>query len=312
MKRKVICSVLTVLIIGGIVTNGTAKKAFAFGGYAHWDIARRTMDYQGVTSGNTRREYQSGVLMADLGRLNWDTYYTDTDKEVFSRKLKDIAVSSKFGNRMNFGKGWYDHFLQDKNGSVSGIIGSSGSYRLQCGQIDEYLRDDRKIVTPINGKTYAYVDYTSIRETYRALDNFAPTDSQIDTEIKRMYTGYHQAIAANFSGMSSSQINRMDSQFNTLSRNGYGVRTSRGIIESTNYENINKINNMDNYEVFANILNNDKSGKLKGKLDEALLYTSLEKEEVEGGVYKVTFKIDDAEKYNKQMEELTSMINKML
>lgn len=305
-KLKVL-AFATTLMIG--ITVATTETAQAFGGYAHWQISGKVMDNAGVTSGNTRRQYQSGTLMADLGKMNWDTYYTTTDGYTFSAKVRDIGVASKFGSRMFFGRGWYDHYIQDTKGAVANISGGPSSYRVKCGWIDEYLRDKRGIVTPINGKTYAYVDYDSIRGAYKALDNFSPTDAQIDTEINRMYAGYHQAILLNIQGMSSSEVTSMDNEFARVAKLCGGIKTVAKVLNNFDIY-IEDSNQKDDYETFVEILNSDKTGKLKEKLDKAIKYTSVEKEKLEDGAYNVTIRVDDEEKYNKHMNELTETIKR--
>lgn len=297
--KKLLSGVLSALLIVTVLP----MNVFAFGGYAHWDIAERAVGVNNISSNNNyAAAYMSGCLLADIGKSSWDSKYTDSDTSTFANKMMKIEAPNTQGTY--FARGWLSHVYQDSNGDVSAILDDGDSYRANCGQIDEYLRDNLEIDCPINGTANLYVVYEMIRGTYAALDNFSPTNAQIDEEIEDMYFLYHSQIALNFSGMSEAQINRMNNQFNDLAENCYSTTTSRNI--SVSQDTV--LSSMDLIQRERNNLT--KRETLKSIEESAKQYAHLETVSEENGVAELRFVITDPETYQALAEQHANLIMK--
>lgn len=197
--RKIIAFALILLI----TTSLFATQALAWGGYAHWEMADRAST---SLSSYDATFYKSGALFADLGKSTWDSNYTVSDSKAFANKIVEIANDEPWsGTGTKFlAYGWMAHYIQDTQGSLANIETTKSwwpsEYRGKCGWVDEYLRDDQNITCPINGTEGVGINYDLIRMTYEELDNFSPTDTQIDNEIADMYALYHVQIALNIFG----------------------------------------------------------------------------------------------------------------
>lgn len=192
----------------------TYLKAYAWGGYAHWEMSNRASS--NLTS-EQKLNYTSATVIADLGKLNWDKNYTSSDSEKFTNKMIEISKKSNTLSDIYFAKGWMSHYIQDNIGSLNNISGGPSSYRIKCGWVDEYLRDNKKVSTPINGKSQLSVNYNIIRNTYSELDNFTPTNSQIDSEIKATFLAYDLQILSNLRGWTSSDKANIEKELNRTS-----------------------------------------------------------------------------------------------
>lgn len=297
--KKILSGVLVALLIVAVLP----VNAFAFGGYAHWDIADRAVDANNIsTSNNYATAYMSGCLLADIGKYSWDSDYTTSDSSAFANKMMEIEAPNTQGTY--FARGWLSHVYQDSNGNVGTILNDGDSYRVNCGQIDEYLRDDLEIDCPINGTANLYVVYEMIRDTYAALDDFSPTNAQIDTQIENMYFLYHAQIALNFSGMSEAQIDRMNDQFDDLAENCYSTEVSRSISANQNAV----LSSMDLIQRERN--NPDKREALKSIEESAKQYAHLETVSEENGVAELRFVITDPEAYQALAEQHANLIMK--
>lgn len=216
MKRTI--SFLIALIL--ICTMGCVN-AFAFGGYAHWNIACRAVSEYGISNTqNYADAFKTGCLLADIGYANWDDKYTKSDSADFAATMMSVSPFNE--QARYFARGWQAHVYQDTEGSVSNIVNSL-SYRTGCGKIDEYLRDELDISCPINGTANMYICYEIIRDTYEALNNFSPTNDEIDSEIEEMFDAYNLQIGLNFFSMSDSEISAMNTQFDELAEDCYST-----------------------------------------------------------------------------------------
>lgn len=292
-------------------------SASAFGGYAHWEIANRVVDKKGISSTNDYDiAYKSGTLIADIGRYSWDSDYTASDSRAFVAKMMSLTGTNTLYKY--FARGWQSHVYQDIEGSVAEIFGGdSDNYSLKCGRIDEYLRDKQKINCPINGTDVTYVCYDLIRSTYKALDNFSPTNAQINTQISNMYSQYHTLIALNVLGMDQTQINAMNSQFNNLA--SYCYQTS-SIYASNNYS-LNLLNSFAEKNGIASkidlneLIISEKKNPLKKnrieKIEEQIDSISYIKtiETYENGDAKVLFVIEDQQAYDILIKDLALVIS---
>ncbi len=289
MKKttRILSAVLVMIVLTMTVFS---VNAHAFGGYAHWEIARRAVSENNIpTSNNYAYAYMSGALLADIGKNSWDNKYTVSDCAEFAKKMMEIDPPNNQGTY--FARGWSSHVYQDTHGSVSQILDDGDSYRVNCGQIDEYLRDTLKKTCPINGTDNLYVVYDLIRDTYEALDGFSPKDSEINSEIESMYFLYNMQILLNFSGMSTAQIQRMNDQFDELAKNCYST-TSNLLID--HYYN-DSITTMD-------LIQRERSNYVKAdalaKIEEAAKDCAhLETISYSDGVAELRFVIDDPETY---------------
>lgn len=297
--KKILSSVLVALLIVSVLP----VNAFAFGGYAHWDIADRAVEANNIsTNNNYAAAYMSGCLLADIGKYSWDDDYTESDSGTFANKMMSIEAPNMQGTY--FARGWLSHVYQDSNGNVGAILNDGDSYRVNCGQIDEYLRDDLEIDCPINGTANLYVVYEMIRNTYAALDGFSPTNSQIDKQIENMYFLYHAQIALNFSGMSEAQISRMNEQFDDLAENCYSTKASKNISANQNAD----LSSMDLIQRERN--NPGKREMLESIEESAQQYAHLETVSEENGVAELRFVITDPEAYQALAEQHANLIMK--
>ena len=270
-------------------------NAFAFGGVAHWEIADRVYG---------SKYYKSGCLIADIGKPSWDDDYTSSDSRTFSRKLRSLANNSSSTNAKKFGAGWYDHYIQDSKGDVSNISGGPSSYRVKCGWIDEYLVDDQDVQCPgISGGT-AYVNYSLIRDTYEALDDFSPTNREIDTEIARMYTAFVVQMKLNTSGWSSSEKRSIEKELNRVADlcNGYSASSSSN---SSFEDSTTSANDLPNEELFFGLKGQEEKN-FKKRISELAEYTQIDRKELEDGFFEIKFKITQEDKFNQKVEETIS------
>lgn len=207
---------LVMLIVILVFLMGTTTEAFAFGGYAHWDTAKRTANSGGLSSTNTKY-YASGCILADLGYTVLDNYGYPSDGLTVTNKMRAIAFSST-GTTVDkyFASGWRAHYEQDTKGSVSNISVPSTitSYRVKCGWIDEYLRDYKGISSPIDNSALMYVDYSLIKRTYEALLGFSLGDGYINGYIADSFSNYNFQILLNTAGWTSSQRSSIETELN--------------------------------------------------------------------------------------------------
>lgn len=190
-------------------------QASAFGGYAHWFMGCLIAATSGESLTN-QKIYASGCLLADIGATTWDKNKTPdkdkyaSDKYIVVKKMYDLAQNSNYTEAERiFSYGWRDHYIQDQKGKVAKTNppALAFSYRLQCGWIDEYLRDeidDVFVDYPIqnNETNDIYISYRLIRDTYNALFGFSPGNEEILDEIKDMFAAYDLQIFFNVFGWS--------------------------------------------------------------------------------------------------------------
>lgn len=276
------------------------KKARISAGLSAYRQIQLTINIS--TSNNYSTAYMSGVLLADIGKSSWDDDYTTSDSSTFANKMMEIDAPNTQGTY--FARGWKSHVYQDTNGDVSAILDDGDSYRVNCGQIDEYLRDDLKIDCPINGTANLYVVYEMIRDTYNELDGFSPTNAEIDAEIEDMYFLYQAQIGLNFSGMSSTQITRMNNQFDDLAENCYSTRSSKSVDTSQN----TVLSSMDLIQRERN--NPTKRAALAEIEDSAKQYAHLEKVSEENGVTELRFVITNPTAYQALAEQHANLVLK--
>lgn len=248
---------------------GTIFSVSAFGGYAHYTMGALKAALSG-RSEQIQLAYISGCLLADIGKTTWDSdlrewyenngtytypenYYTYNEQEEeynekyfasdeflfmdamynVSNYLDDLSTSAKI-----MAYGWRDHYIQDKYGSVFSIPSHpSTSYSINCGWIDEYLRDELILCDyPIQNDEIAeiYVSYKLINRTYRAITNGAmnPTVEEIQAEILDMFAAYDAQILANLSGWNATQKTEIMNELDRV------VAYCPGIVDSdpANYE----------------------------------------------------------------------------
>lgn len=297
--KKILPGVIAALLLVMVLP----VNAFAFGGYAHWDIAGRAVVANNIpTTNNYSNAYMSGVLLADIGKYSWDNDYTVSDSNTFANKMISIVAPNMQGTY--FARGWLSHVYQDNYGNVAAILDDGDNYRVNCGQIDEYLRDDLKINCPINGTANLYVVYEMIRNTYAALDGFSPTNAEIDKQIKNMYFLYHVQILLNFSGMSEKQIKRLNDQFDDLAENCYSTNASSSTSSSQNVV----LSSMDLIQRERS--NPAKYESLEAIVDSVTEYAYLETVSEENGVTELRYVITDYEAYEDLAEQYVSLIMK--
>lgn len=300
MRRVLSITVVFLLIFSTCCVNG-----FAFGGYAHWDIARRTASLHNLPVGrNQARAFMAGCLVADIGKPTWDDLYTVSDSKEFAAKMMSIQHATE--QDAYFARGWQAHVYQDNNGSVGDIINDGDSYRVNCGQIDEYLRDTLDITCPINGTDSLYICYEPIRNTYQALHNFSPTGTEIMEEVEKMYLLYNAQIALNFSGMSTNQISAMNTQFNSLASNCYSVSSFYSVSKSR----MNALETQDTMElILAERKNPQKQAiiqSVENQVSECAHFETISVDNNGGAV--VRFVFDDEEAYFELVEQYVLLI----
>lgn len=298
--KKIMACVLTALLLASVSNT----ESYAFGGYAHWQIATRTFTMHGIpTADNKALAYMSGTLLADIGKSTWDNNYTASDSDTFANKM--LEISSVNAQADYFAAGWKSHVYQDTYGSVSDILGSTDNdgYRVNCGQIDEYLRDTLGINSPINGTHNLYVSYEKIRNTYAALHNFSPTNAEIDQEIEDMFFLYDSQIALNFSGMSATQIANMNTQFEELARNCYSSTANINVENAIDSDMCTVEDIM--YQERYNPAKRDRIEEIEAK---AQACVHLEVIGYEEGATIVTFVIDNPTEYQSLLEQHTNVI----
>jgi|GEM_PF-2414305 len=288
----------------------TTVSANAFGGYAHWEIARRVAENKNMLD-TVANYYKSGCLFADIGKVSWDNKYTVSDSKIFAETMLAEARRTKVSAWVNFASGWYDHYIQDTKGSVANISGGPSLYRVKCGWIDEYLRDDLKIESPMDGTDVAYVNYYLIRETYRQLDNFSPTDSQIDDEIEKMYAAYDLAILLNVSGWSDAEKKSIEKALNRTASlcNGILPMNPGKSNISSNLQAGRLQEKYISFDEVCNMIRNDKYLKLQ--LDAANKFTKLDKKMISKDVYELKRVITDKESYYNNLEIIAKNIREM-
>lgn len=295
LKKSLVLAIAAVIILAS-----NPVESQAFGGYAHWEIARRTVDIKYLDA--YELPYMSGTLLADIGRATWDSSYTSSDDVSFANKMMEIAYNNSTTSTTFFARGWRGHVYQDSNGDVSAIINDGDLYRVNCGQIDEYLRDTLEIDCPINGGASFWVSYDLIRDTYAALDNFSPTNAEIDEEIENMFLLYQSQILLNASGMSDAQIERMNSQFDSLAQNSYITVYTQTVDENLlSSETDIDIMQRERYNV-------EKKAAINAIEAEAKKCTHVEVISGNSAGAEVKLVIDDPAHYQKLVEEHASLI----
>ncbi len=302
MKKILLCFV-SAFVVSSLLTS----SASAFGGYSHWEIANRTVEYENIsTSNNKALAYKTGSILADIGKSHWDAEYTVSDSWTFANKIMELDTISTAGPY--FARGWYSHVYQDTYGDVSAIIADGGNYSANCGQIDEYLRDDLGLKCPINDSSMnIWIDFDLIRDTYSELDNFAPTNYEISDEIEALYTRYDALILLNFQSMNSEQITRMETQFDDLAQNCY--HTSVPLSAASKSSGVS-YNSYDELEVLfdSQRSNADKAkdiAEIEAQIDEV---THLQIISCDGNGSLVKYVVDDNEAYEKLLVEYVNII----
>lgn len=229
------------LVLGMLMIIFPFRNAYAWGGYAHWEIANRFSDNM---SPDEKLYYTSGSTLADIGRLSWDNKYTSSDSLEFSNKMNEIVLQQNWTRTKHkkFAQGWMGHYIQDNKGSLSNIQGGPKSYRVKCGWVDEYLRDDKKIQSPINGRSEIVVDYELIRETYNQLHGFKPNNDEINKQIKTIFLAYDLQIIANFNKWSNEEKKSIEKELNrTVDLCKESIRV--GMYNSLQYDLLNRDRN---------------------------------------------------------------------
>jgi hypothetical protein len=235
-------------------------------------------------------------LLADIGKAHWDNNYTTSDTDIFASTMQSLATTTQ---GTYFARGWASHFYQDTYGDVAEIIDDGDSYRINCGQIDEYLRDKLKISCPINGTDNLYVVYELIRNTYNQLNGFSPSNTAIDNEIQDMCFLYHTQILLNFSGMSTAQITRMNNQFDMLAQDCYSTSRLGNTMDSNN-------ENMD--FIIAERANKAKHAQIAVIEEQAHNVAHMETVRVVDGLTELKFVIDDPEAYQDLLEQHVALL----
>lgn len=235
MKKFISLVLVIVTSFSLFIVNGSA-----FGGYAHYTMGA-LIAAESDRSDKLKLAYASGCLLADIGRTTWDTklrkwykendypaeYYEKDNKKYYasdeylfteamydvSKKVDGFSASSKV-----MAYGWRDHYIQDRYGEISKITSRPWKkYSLDCGWIDEYLRDESVFSDyPIqdNALDEIYISYALIRKTYEAITNgeISPSNDEIKEEIKDMFAAYDALIFANTSGWSETQISEINNE----------------------------------------------------------------------------------------------------
>lgn len=130
-----------------------------------------------------------------------------------SKQIDGFSASSKV-----MAYGWRDHYIQDQYGKISKIPSRPWKkYSLDCGWIDEYLRDESIFSDyPIqdNALDEIYISYALIRKTYEAITNgeISPSNDEIKEEIKDMFAAYDALILVNTFGWSETQISEINNE----------------------------------------------------------------------------------------------------
>ncbi|MGL4736880.1 MAG: hypothetical protein ACRCW2_05435 [Cellulosilyticaceae bacterium] len=287
-------------VVAGVCVLLLAGNTYAFGGYAHWEIADRAavLKNYGIEEA---KHYMSGALMADIGKMSWDSKYTSSDSLAFTQTIMEQGVLSG----TYFAEGWNAHYISDTQGAVANISGGPSIYKVKCGWIDKYLRDDQSITTPINGATSAYVNYELIRNTYQSLNGFSPTDTQIDQQISSMYSAFHTAIALSFQGWNSAQKQSIENELNRvvglLSR---PVTYWQGAVDNNEED--------DSYDALIKLVNEDDTGELRRQIEALAQNIIVEKVPTqEEGVYEVRVIVINPIEYNGKCEALAKSIIEM-
>lgn len=312
---------LVSLSLASALLLGFTNSSFAWGGYAHWETARRTAVYRGLTDSTYQKFYKSGALFADIGRFAWDASgWTVSDSVKFADKMIQLSKSESYSNGSSakyFAAGWRAHVQQDASIDLT-------KFRSK-GWIDEYLRDELGIKCPINGTESYGLNYQLIRDTYSTLDGFSPTNAQIDQQIGFMYSLYNAQIAANFSGWTSAERTFINSEIDRVSKLCY-INYSTTALSEENYSNIphkyaiasssssmvgQVIRDMENEKI-----KKEKKDKVKEKVHKKLKEISEKKlvkmDKESTGLpdeYIITFTIEDMEKYNQAISEINDTIS---
>lgn len=285
------------------ITTALATPVFAWGGYAHWDMANRTQGYFGGY-------YSGGALCADIGKSTWDSDYTMSDNSTFANKMVAIASTGTTGAK-SFASGWKAHWTQDTYGALANISGGPSNLSIKKGWVDEYLRDEKGINSPIDGTATLSASYTLIQQTYQALDNFTPTTTQINEELTDTYDLYNLQILANTSGWSDAEKASIEKELNrtaALCKTAY-TQAVTGIA---------KMLGLRNAEVTLGNADVDKAKekkmlkeKLDSKLEEIRTQKIVELESTPAGnpgEFILKFVIKDKMKYQQKLEEMLNLI----
>lgn len=295
--KKIISSIrkkaLLSIIIALIIVTQTTFYSSAFGGYAHYTMAF----IKGVESGKSesyQRAYRSGCLIADIGKASWDNKYDyESDEYTFTNKLYDYAKASDSALSKYFAYGWRDHYIQDNKGSVANTKPPKGitSYRLRCGWIDEFLRDEWKLDNPIqhNELNKLYIDYSLIKKTYKFVANYTPTNDQIDKQIKNMFALYDAQIALNIFGWSDAQRKAIDEELARTKDLCIGLKAGNVPNYNSKTTNATKQVNLF-YDAYC------------GRIEELTNYITIEKEQINESSAYLTVKINDFQAYQNKLD----------
>lgn len=155
-----------------LVFTFACSQVCGFGGYTHYYITSKvieeTSEFESLND-EEKLAYKSGSVIADIGWLNWDLVYPDSDGKVFKDKMIEVAAQSENRKTKLFALGWSDHLIQDENTQKTfrGIFGNSvGSvrYRISCGKFDAYFYGKLKYIWVDT----LFINYDLIREVYSA------------------------------------------------------------------------------------------------------------------------------------------------
>lgn len=278
-----------------------AVPASAYHGYAHWDIARRAAETYGVST-SYRSTYMNGTLAADIGRMSWDNYYTTSDTTKFANTMRSLASTTQ---EIYYANGWYDHVTEDNYVNMYDIFPNSGlSYTALCGKVDNFLRDTRNISCPLNGTATLTINYNMIRNTYKQLDNFSPTDSQIKDAYSMMVGAYNSAIILGGGIMTSTQISAMDSQLGRAALNCMPNRDTPYDNGMRNSPILPNSSDADVLDLFAEQLQNEEIMASYQQLQEQINEIAyLEEIGESNGFTELRFVIEDEQLYEQLLTE---------
>lgn len=182
-KRYIKILIYFILLITLVITSTISPHAFA--NYTHYYIANKTCDKHNLTNLTQVEQlaYKSATIIADIGRINWDLLYTDSDSYEFKNQMINIANQSDITIKKYIALGWSDHVIHDNlvGTALLNIFKKPQNYYLKCGKLEKYACGRTGIIT----RKKLLIDHDIIRDTYSKLCNFAPSNKKIDREISK-------------------------------------------------------------------------------------------------------------------------------
>lgn len=269
-----------------------------FQSQTHWEIAQQTLTLNPKKLNPEQEKiYKSGTILADIGRLSWDSKYSDSDSETFAENLMKNCDSNNM-EEILFSLGWKHHVVQDSLGSVIGDIFKSGSYAIGCSKLENHFRHNG-IKMLFSGDESFYINCNLIRLTYESLHEFSPTDENIFLELNKLIIGVNLFSILPQSKIDLSEIEKQNliAQMNKLSA-----------ICSNDFKTINYLNDEEyKYIHFEKaeqiIINIEQNDILYDKLKEFNNIAYLDKVCKYKNFDKIIYKITNQEKYNLLLKE---------